>query len=328
MQAIKQSASRLDYIDVAKGIGIILVVWYHIATPVDNLLNLFFMPLFFFLSGVCFRTEMSAGEFLRKKGKRLLLPLCIGCLLGAALEVTVYQMANYHRTIESGFYNFWMVGNVPLWFLPTLFYTMAMVYTVENRIKRPYLKLAIYLLLSGAGFALSSAHCKNTLFIGQSLLVVPFFTAGYYCKSLLAGMKWKNYLILAAALLLLCYKGFDGIERTNIHQFIFQRFYYSSLLLGFAGIYAVLWISTEISKRFDASMLKTLGRSTMYILVLHYLIVHPMLPYFEDSVEHPYKYAISFAMALALSAICSSVPRLLSYVNNHVGTTPSKTNMQ
>jgi fucose 4-O-acetylase-like acetyltransferase len=45
---------RLHYIDIAKGIGIILVVVGHTSTPLylHNIIYQFHMPLFFILSGL------------------------------------------------------------------------------------------------------------------------------------------------------------------------------------------------------------------------------------------------------------------------------------
>lgn len=49
---------RLDYLDVAKGIGILLVILGHCQLGrigrAHSLIYSFHMPLFFFISGVCF----------------------------------------------------------------------------------------------------------------------------------------------------------------------------------------------------------------------------------------------------------------------------------
>lgn len=69
---------RLDYVDIAKGIGILLVVFYHcmIYAPKvfsDNLksmISVFFMPLFFFLSGYLYKIKPTK-VYLYSKGKSL-----------------------------------------------------------------------------------------------------------------------------------------------------------------------------------------------------------------------------------------------------------------
>ena len=56
-----RQADRQNYIDVMRGIGILLVMLGHsIATinePTNKLILSFHMPLFFFISGCCFTIE-------------------------------------------------------------------------------------------------------------------------------------------------------------------------------------------------------------------------------------------------------------------------------
>ena len=46
-----KAKQRDKSIDIAKGIGIILVVYGHLACPISEEIFLFHMPLFFLLSG-------------------------------------------------------------------------------------------------------------------------------------------------------------------------------------------------------------------------------------------------------------------------------------
>ena len=67
---------RKTYIDMAKGIGILFVIFGH-AMPSDNLIVAwqctFFMPLFFICSGLCY----SKPKTLRENAKRILIPYYI-----------------------------------------------------------------------------------------------------------------------------------------------------------------------------------------------------------------------------------------------------------
>ena len=71
--------SRYEYIDITKGIGILLVVWAHILLIgwSHELIYAFHMPLFFFVSGMLFRPQRydSFKQFFVVRGKRLLLPI-------------------------------------------------------------------------------------------------------------------------------------------------------------------------------------------------------------------------------------------------------------
>lgn len=63
-------------VDIAKGIGIILVVWGHTfgCCPIFNWIHLFHMPLFFLLSGCFINPNESYRVFFYKKWRTLLVP--------------------------------------------------------------------------------------------------------------------------------------------------------------------------------------------------------------------------------------------------------------
>ena len=59
-----ETNGRIESIDVARGIGIVLVVALHAGMYVlyiANFVNLFHMSLFFILSGYCFSTRKYEG---------------------------------------------------------------------------------------------------------------------------------------------------------------------------------------------------------------------------------------------------------------------------
>lgn len=63
---------RLDWVDAAKGIGILLVVMAHVPIPdsFKQFIYSFHMPLFFLLSGMMFRSSSQpAMSFIQKKRK-------------------------------------------------------------------------------------------------------------------------------------------------------------------------------------------------------------------------------------------------------------------
>lgn len=78
---------RINWIDSAKGIGILLVVLGHstgnIEDPLNKAILSFHMPLFFFLSGLCSKQkEENKGKQALRKAYSLLLPnITLGILL-------------------------------------------------------------------------------------------------------------------------------------------------------------------------------------------------------------------------------------------------------
>ncbi|MCK6584746.1 MAG: acyltransferase family protein, partial [Anaerolineales bacterium] len=81
-KTVSQSAvttTRIDYIDIAKGIGIILVVMGHndfalISPFTHKLIYSFHMPMFFFMSGMFFKPDLPFGEHVRHRFNRVLKP--------------------------------------------------------------------------------------------------------------------------------------------------------------------------------------------------------------------------------------------------------------
>ena len=65
---------QLD-MDIAKGIGIILVVWEHAEGPFSHYISGFHMPFFFFISGMLYiNGDRSIKDYTIRKCKSLLAP--------------------------------------------------------------------------------------------------------------------------------------------------------------------------------------------------------------------------------------------------------------
>lgn len=91
---------RIKSIDIAKGIGIILVVIGHtgISSSLPGLFHWiysFHMPLFYFLSGVCFKQEMYKNDirqYLRYRWRNLLLPFIVfNCITFFILKLHIVE---------------------------------------------------------------------------------------------------------------------------------------------------------------------------------------------------------------------------------------------
>ena len=136
---------RYDYIDIAKGIGILLVVWGHIMlTGVSHqLVYAFHMPVFFLISGMLFQRgkSKSFGSFLKKRSLRLLLPYAIysvatWAVWAAFRYIRHDDVASYFDPLLQTFIakgsGAYMVHNSALWFIPCLFVTELMFYFISK----------------------------------------------------------------------------------------------------------------------------------------------------------------------------------------------------
>ena len=85
----QQENRRIEFIDLTKGLCIMLVVMMHVGGAFDGLatgpvLSSFTMPLYFFVSGLFFKSYEGFGGFLARKVDKLLVPFLI-FYLGAFL---------------------------------------------------------------------------------------------------------------------------------------------------------------------------------------------------------------------------------------------------
>ena len=139
-----EQSKRIDFIDLAKGFCIILVVLTHVNTyfnieyPLKDVLASFRMPLYFILSGIFFKTYGGFGGFLKRKVNNLLIPFFFFYLtLSFALPNFLYLCGYSVRNIDSlglkSLFNFVFLdqfSNSPIWFLLCLFWTNIMCYII------------------------------------------------------------------------------------------------------------------------------------------------------------------------------------------------------
>ena len=78
---MQDNRNRIDSFDIARGLGIILVIIGHTYTPgfTKQIIYLFHMPLFLFISG-CFFKCRAISDLLKRDFKRLLAPYLYTCL--------------------------------------------------------------------------------------------------------------------------------------------------------------------------------------------------------------------------------------------------------
>jgi fucose 4-O-acetylase-like acetyltransferase len=131
--------NRIEWVDTAKGIGLLLVIIGHLHLPyITTWIYFFHMPLFFFLSGVVFSEQKyNFKDFLIRRVKSLVIPyfslgLVIWCF---------YVIVNAIIGAENGLYgsNISMLKNLAvqehfwtIWFLAALFITELIYYWINR----------------------------------------------------------------------------------------------------------------------------------------------------------------------------------------------------
>ena len=130
---------RYAFVDLAKGICIMLVVWHHVVStwgletyPLKEAVSSFRMPLYFFLSGLFFKEYTGFFDFCKRKINKLLIPFAfffvtLSCIFPFVLHY-LHLRGNPGASVWYSFVWKQAFPNIPVWFLLSLFWTNLMFY--------------------------------------------------------------------------------------------------------------------------------------------------------------------------------------------------------
>ena len=260
---------RLCYLDILKGIGIILVVVGHIYQNdmFFNWVYSFHMPLFFFAAGLVYREKSIMGD-IKRRFQTIVIPyFCFGSLTLLYWQLVErqfrYSDLNFTQSLFglfSGWYDY-LEFNVHLWFLPC-FYILVVFYNVLVRIGKNY----------GREIAVIVSTIMSVIYLIVPLPSLPggmdrvFRYIGFYaigsCFALFKGdekirdmhisVKWIIAITLIAVNFIFSYIDFN----TGIMWYV----------TAMIGTTAILIISIAINKN---RVLEYLGRISLVILCIH-----------------------------------------------------------
>lgn len=328
---------RMHYLDLLKGIGIVLVVLGHNSFHdyVMQAIYFFHMPLFFVISGFLDKLEgVSFGDYFRKKMKRLMYPyITFGVLIiiyntlfdilsggrsSAKLMKRIAALAYGNLIWEN---NSEYIGT--LWFLAGLFCSGMIAYGIYHASGKSRVKLFIFCsisMLAAAGMAVIKNKYPTRLpavrlpwCLDVALIGALFYLAGYFWRQ-----KWhdkvnrtyQGIFLLAAGFLLgtfnLAYMKFRGYEmlRTDMLQMnygIIPLYFVSALFISL-GLMVVLKNIYHGKMRW----MEKLGQLSMLIMIDHIYIqqiIARILNHFNRNlwiISFPVSLAISIAFALII----------------------------
>jgi fucose 4-O-acetylase-like acetyltransferase len=285
---------RIGYIDIARGIGILLVVLghndlkdYH---PILNrMIYSFHVPLFFFLSGMFFRPDRSFGGTLRRKFDTILKPFLFTIFIiylgkAAFSESTFLDLAARlpKDLYGSGKYLEW----VQLWFLPALFLVSLLAWVLWRfalgRVKWDWLRWILLAGLLALGVWLVPMFWPYTIpFVHKEFLGLPFSAdlvpvcAFYFLLGYEINQKPLEKYFASPIFFIVTFAAFLTLNLTlHVPLELNLRRYPSLLwttLIALLGIAATLSLSRMIeawSPRLT-SLFSYLGRISLVILIFH-----------------------------------------------------------
>ena len=164
---MENSIKRYEFIDIAKGIGILLVILGHMVTLhgfASTVIYSFHMPMFFLISGLFANTKRSFSTLVKKNFKHLIISFYIVVLTGIvfALIIDGTQSINKNELISIFLYgNMRGIHANAIWFLPCLFFTIILFYIYN------------YFVLSRFDFII------NAVLFGCLIVLAYYFPNGF-----------------------------------------------------------------------------------------------------------------------------------------------------
>lgn len=73
-EVAKVEKKRVEYLDIAKGIGVVMVVWAHAKAPEHHYMYKFLMPMFFIISGYLYSSKGTIKQYVIRKLQSLWIP--------------------------------------------------------------------------------------------------------------------------------------------------------------------------------------------------------------------------------------------------------------
>lgn len=278
-------SQRIHWIDIAKGIGIILVSFGHIRngdgqsvwlpaldTPI-NIIYLFHMPLFFFLGGLTFSSRRQFPDFLKVKAKTLLIPYYIFSLYFIAKPIAVLLIPSLGASMQTNhdysniglqLYDV-LINGSGLWFLWAYFIGELVAYPLNRWFTTKYQYLVSGFLLIAVSILFGKCLPGVTLpfQIVSGVEVAGFILLGIACKQTLQtftnrGLIWVLFIIVLAAFLAIA---FPALSFSTKPWGVLI-----SALAMFLGVAAGVLLSMAIMKN---AVLEYIGRHSLSFYVVN-----------------------------------------------------------
>jgi len=288
-----EQKKRIEYIDLMKGICIILVVLHHgrALDEADVLLHnlvLGRMPLYFFLSGLFFKSYGGFATFATRKFCLLVVPIIVfgplGGLMTDCIPWTEWSAGKISNPARWAVY--WTTYvNVPLWFLRALFIGSLIMYGLHSLSARLRLGVAAAAVLAvGAGMTvyLLSPVIQDTTPVARKIAMrcgifhacelLPFLFAGYLAgrwgfTRIKPGMKSAATAcaVLAVALCLCLVLPTGG--SVSWYNIVLNESY-AMIIVKSISVTAFVWAVSFLLKK--VPYISYLGRYSIVVLVTHY----------------------------------------------------------
>jgi len=284
----KQQATRVVWIDIFKGIGILLVVIGHILAeqkncpPLYNIIYMFHMPLFFFISGYLYKQKSNIKLHIKGKVIQLLIPYTFILLLFIPFNglstflsepITTKSVLTYITHLLTGGRNFGGATGA-FWFITCLFFvqTIYNFISVKFNSRNVHLIVFTFLLLS----YINSVFYPSFWLPGDAnvaLFALPIYHIGHLLHKREKDIISKPIIMIIFAVLAIASVFLLPENRMDMKNNMYG-IPVITLLSSIIMIFFMMYISQKIATiKVISSILSEMGKASLVIMYFHLLFI-------------------------------------------------------
>lgn len=283
------SVGRLDYIDIAKGIGISLVVLGHttitisggIGKFVHDFLYLFHMPLFFLISGYLYnhKREQTLWSYSKRKLYSLAIPFLFFWIVPSLYQIFVNgePYSYLYRWIFLEQFDCWAI-----WFL----YSLLIVSVLYKAFYESIQKVSVWWVLLGGLILFTSFKLHFKALLDTTAFCLIYYYIGNQCRIRKLAVKKSAIGIVCVFLLIFAknYRDYRTFIYVNYRGFWFgNNDFVSTIVFALLGSLMVIWISQYFAcYKIPSRMFSYLGRNSIIVVCTHVQIMQMVQKQFPN----------------------------------------------
>lgn len=279
---------RYQYLDVARGFGLLLVIISHSCGLSRFLIN-YYIPLFFVVSGYIYKEGRSYKENIEHKAKRLLIPyfgysavlLAVYVLMGRTLAETkasafgiLYsRYCLYDTTVVKDNVYLFTVANGAMWYL-TAFFAASLVYhlVIDRCLSDWKFLIGTLIVLTAITMALADIPVLLPWSIDLACVGTIFMIAGTLLgRAQFFEKKWNIPLIAAVFVIYILTSCLDPGINMSIREYgIYGAFSVPFfIIVGLTGSLLCIWFGKLIENTAPGRFIAYVGKNTIFLLAFH-----------------------------------------------------------
>ncbi|MGN0438909.1 MAG: acyltransferase family protein [Lachnospiraceae bacterium] len=287
---------RVTYLDIAKGVGIIMITYGHVtklANPIDNFISLIKVPIFFVVAGILFGlnepyNKMGLKDYFFKLLKSIGVPyvfFSVFFILISAVQSWCCGVEDFSFLKKYLYYTITLRGCTTLWFLPC-FIIAEVIFFLLMKKRHKVIFTGLFLVLPVLGrFLQHTLETMGTsldekqftliaapyLFISKSIIFVWFILAGYLIYYLFD--KWKNanglFMVIGFVLLIATWYFSKICTNVDVNKLKFGTKPILFFFVSAIGCLGLLLVIRFMSQYLRFPVLTYFGKNSLGLMAVH-----------------------------------------------------------